>query len=129
MSQPYLIQWNLNDATAMNLFDPARFDRMIDKMFELLETHVEMAVSISVSLVPVKTGFLQSCIMVIERDRAGLFITAGVQGCEYGVYVEFGTSKMEARPFWRPAIWGEYFVFLVQAQMILEDYARGESFA
>jgi len=35
---------------------------------------------------------------------------------EYAVYVEFGTSKMDARPFFRPA--------LVEAQRDLEEFVR-----
>lgn len=54
-------------------------------------------------LVPVDTGELRESIGSIHEGLAGL-ITVGT---DYWSYVEFGTSKMAAQPFIRPAIYRE----------------------
>lgn len=49
---------------------------------------------------PVKTGFLRNSHESREtRDGAEMIVNA-----DYAFYVEFGTSKMGAKPFVRPAI-------------------------
>jgi HK97 gp10 family phage protein len=50
---------------------------------------------------PVDTGFLRNSIQTtFESDLSAVVFVAA----EYGVYVEFGTSKMRARPFLTPAV-------------------------
>ena len=52
------------------------------------------------NMVPVDTGFLRSSIFVRE---AGNNVEVGFSA-EYASYVEFGTYKMVAQPYLRPAI-------------------------
>jgi HK97 gp10 family phage protein len=49
---------------------------------------------------PVDTGFLRSSIQSerLDDDTARVFV-----GAEYGAYLEYGTSRMAARPYMRPA--------------------------
>ncbi len=53
-------------------------------------------------LVPVRTGFLQSTIM-FEVNPADFTFTFGA-AADYALFVEFGTRKMQAQPFIRPAM-------------------------
>ena len=57
-------------------------------------------------LVPVLTGDLRSTIRVEHRAGSGrvYFGDAG-RGIDYHLYVEFGTSRMAAQPFARPALY------------------------
>lgn len=54
-------------------------------------------------LVPVDTGDLQSTIGV-EVEGETVNLVAGGGDVDYALYVEFGTIKMEAQPYMRPAI-------------------------
>lgn len=49
-------------------------------------------------LVPVKTGYLKSR-LGYESDGSAVFADA-----DYAIYPEYGTSKMAAQPYMRPAI-------------------------
>ena len=57
----------------------------------------------AVRLVPVDTGALQSTIRV-EVNGDVVTLVAGGDGVDYETYVEFGTIKMAAQPYMRPAI-------------------------
>lgn len=122
MSQPYTIQWELEYDE--ELFNPSRFDALMDELFQILSEEVNQAVVISkYYLVPVRTGYLQSTIGIIDENPAGLSILAGTQGCPYAVYVEFGTSRMAARPFWRPPIWEAFFRIAERADEAVRRWA------
>lgn len=55
-------------------------------------------------LAPVDTGRLRSSITWrLERDSAGLMAVVGTN-VHYAPYQEFGTSRMPAHPFLRPAL-------------------------
>lgn len=67
------------------------------------------------SMVPVDTGLLEESLAVrvatkLGRNRIGhRVVTKPVwddQDAFYGHFIEFGTVKMEADPFMRPALWG-----------------------
>lgn len=55
--------------------------------------------------VPVRTGFLRRSISsdVQWSGRNRVVVTIG-PNAEYGAFVEFGTSRMGAQPYMRPAI-------------------------
>ena len=59
----------------------------------------------SIAGVPVRTGMLQSSIrQYVTRVRNGFRGTVESYGVKYAQYIEYGTQKMAARPFMRPAI-------------------------
>ena len=77
-------------------------------MFEVAE---DVAIDVKENIVRqgvVDTGALLSSITAEQR---GDDITVVRDGVEYGIYNEFGTHKMAARPFFMPAIehYGELF--------------------
>ena len=52
-------------------------------------------------LAPVDTGFLRNSIMT---NAEGLLTYTVNVGAEYGIHVEYGTYKMSAQPYLRPAV-------------------------
>lgn len=50
---------------------------------------------------PVDTGFLRDSIEISGESETSVTVTSGA---EYSVFVEYGTSKMSAQPFFEPAI-------------------------
>ena len=55
----------------------------------------------AVRIAPVDTGRLRSSIHVTVEDNK-ITLSAGV---DYAPFVEYGTSKMKAQPFLRPAVY------------------------
>jgi HK97 gp10 family phage protein len=55
------------------------------------------------ALVPVRTGALRASIRA-ERTDAGHAVRAGGGAVDYAAYVEFGTQRMAAQPYLRPAV-------------------------
>lgn len=56
------------------------------------------------ALCPVDTGRLRSSIVMKRgRDGQGFYVQVGTN-VHYAPYVEFGTSRMAARPFLLPAV-------------------------
>jgi HK97 gp10 family phage protein len=54
-------------------------------------------------LVPVVTGTLKEAIFAgALKDKVGALV--GVKGVYYGAFIEFGTSRSEAHPYFRPAL-------------------------
>jgi HK97 gp10 family phage protein len=52
-------------------------------------------------LAPVDTGFLRNS---ITSNGEGLLTYSVKVGAEYGIHVEYGTWKMSAQPYLRPAV-------------------------
>lgn len=50
---------------------------------------------------PVLTGNLMNSIQVLIESATSALVTVGA---EYGIYVEFGTRYMAARPYFMPAV-------------------------
>jgi HK97 gp10 family phage protein len=67
----------------------------------LLRNVAQQIVGEAVPLAPVRTGFLQSSID-IHGEGTG-YVEVGASA-EYAGFVEFGTSRMVARPFLRPVV-------------------------
>jgi HK97 gp10 family phage protein len=61
----------------------------------------EEAIQIAKQLVPVRTGALQNSIRILQRGPDYVVIGSDL---DYAVAVEFGTSKMVARPYIGPAM-------------------------
>ena len=54
-----------------------------------------------VAMDAVDTGYMLGSVGIIEQSALSVTVAVGAE--EYPLYVEYGTSKMEARPFWRRA--------------------------
>src|SRR5438445_8567881 len=75
-------------------------DKAQDLIAAILQDKGQTIVEMARTLVPVRTGFLQSSIF-FEVDGVDLRVGARAS---YAAYVEHGTSKMEPRPYLEPAI-------------------------
>lgn len=75
------------------------------------------AVAIARSTVPIKTGYLQSQIRIEEYDPQNLYIRGGAY-THYAAFVEWGTRKMHARPYWVPAAWEAFFRMMRRVRQI-----------
>jgi HK97 gp10 family phage protein len=106
------------------LWTQQSYRRFLDRLYDALRGEVELAVDVAITLAPMDTGYLKSRIGIIEENREGLYIVAGTQDVPYAIYVEFGTSKMEARSFWRPAIWQAWYRFMDRARQITEGWVK-----
>ena len=76
----------------------------------MLEVAEDVAIQVRQNIVDdeiIDTGDLLNSITAEQRGN----ITLVRDGVSYGVYNEFGTSRMAARPFFAPAIekYGEFF--------------------
>lgn len=82
-----------------------RMDQLKKRAYEAwLEETRKMAINTvqeSKRIVAVKTGFLKNSIFVREHDFNKFEIVASAP---YAGYVEYGTSKMRAQPYLRPAL-------------------------
>ena len=78
------------------------------KVMGVMMDWAEQAVNFAKSMVPVRTGRLQESIHSESGDEPmSLKLVADAQadnGEYYGPFVEFGTSRMPAQPFLRPAV-------------------------
>lgn len=71
------------------------------------------------TVVPVDTGNLKNSIQTqIEAD--GLTATVGPRAVEYALYVEYGTSRMGAQPYMRPAAEVVRPAFIAAMQQIVK---------
>lgn len=90
---------------------------------EACNAFVQTFLRVSKQIVPVDTGFLRS---TLTAATDGDFCEAYTQ-CEYSQYVEYGTSRQRAQPYFEPAIeeaFEEYcslaFIALDEAEAELE---------
>ena len=56
-------------------------------------------------LVPVDTGELRGTIRAVHLENEGRVYFGNPPGVKYHLYVEFGTSRMAAQPYARPALY------------------------
>lgn len=91
------------------------------------EAFCETFLATARELVPVDTGYLRS---TIEADTDGFFCEC-MADAEYAQYVEYGTWKMDAQPYFEPAIDAGLEAFrqlageaMDEAQEILQDMAE-----
>ena len=72
-----------------------------------------------VAMDAVDTGYMLGSVGIIEQSALSATVAVGAE--EYPVYVEYGTSKMEARPFWRRARETVTPLFRDAAEKLLKD--------
>ena len=72
-----------------------------------------------VSMGAVDTGYMLGSVGIIEQSALSATVAVGAE--EYPAYVEYGTSKMEARPFWRRARETVTPLFWGAAEKLLKD--------
>ena len=91
------------------------------------EAFCETFLDVATDLVPVDTGYLQS---TIDADTDGFFCEC-MADAEYAQYVEYGTWKMDAQPYFEPALDAGLEVFyelageaMDEAQQILQEMAE-----
>lgn len=68
-------------------------------------------------LVPVRTGYLRSTIYWVKKALASYSLGASAS---YAQFVEYGTSRMDARPFLRPAL----LTYFSNMEKLLQALAR-----
>ena len=89
-------------------FSPEKAEEF-KKQAEIIQIEeMQRAVSIARTLVPVRTGRLRDSIQILEVDFENMRVVGGTE-CPYSHFVEFGTVKMHARPYWRPPVWEAFF--------------------
>ena len=81
-----------------------------DRVVPVIRRNTTQAQKKAMRLAAVDTGFMKRSI-TMRLDITGLagYITAGA---EYSPYVEYGTRKMDAQPFMRPAAREQAPIFL-----------------
>lgn len=90
-------------------------DQMMKRLLQIYEgikpyamnvvaEEAERAVNTMKVLVPVRTGFLHDSIGITEFDAEKISIKIEAKA-PYASYVEHGTVKMHARPFFYPALY------------------------
>ena len=105
--------------------DDGKFMRSLRLQLAKLEVNTEQDLtrvglrvqSVARGLCPVDTGRLRSSIVMVSgRDGKGFYVDVGTN-VSYAKFVEFGTSRMAAKPFLIPAV--------AQAAGILRSEAGG----
>jgi len=92
-------------------------DKVREQAQDKLLTYAHKVKNVAYMMVPVKTGSLQKSIRVeVYSLPAGYLVKLGIRAggyvvnpesrriVDYAGYVEYGTRKMKAQPFMRPAI-------------------------
>ena len=72
-----------------------------------------------VAMGAVDTGYMLGSVGIIEQSALSVTVAVGAE--EYPAFVEYGTSKMEARPFWRRARETVTPLFRDAAEKLLKD--------
>ena len=72
---------------------------------------------ISQALVPVDTGYLRSTLKAWSDD----FEVTAETICEYAQYVEYGTWKQSAQPYFEPAIEQAWILYCEEAMIAMEE--------
>lgn len=72
---------------------------------ELMDVAGQEGEALSKTLVPVRTGYLQSKILFhATTDHGWTFMLKAEADADYATFVEKGTSRMPPRPFMEPGI-------------------------
>ena len=77
---------------------PAKASKVVAKHAAHMEGQAKTNI---VAMGAVDTGYMLGSVGIIEQSALSVTVAVGAE--EYPAYVEYGTSKMGARPFWRRA--------------------------
>jgi len=119
MPQPYKIKLRITYPRIL-----MQTYRIREAIARIMMEEVQSAVVTARNLAPVRTGRMRDSIQISEWIPERHYIRAGVyavneQGVHYPIFVEFGTSKMHARPFWRPPIWEAFYRMRERIQQMI----------
>ena len=95
---------------------PAKASKVVAMSALQMEAQAKMNI---VSMGAVDTGYMLGSVGIIEQSALSATVAVGAE--EYPAYVEYGTSKMEARPFWRRARETVTPLFWDAAEKLLKD--------
>ena len=95
---------------------PAKASKVVAMSALQMEAQAKMNI---VSMGAVDTGYMLGSVGIIEQSALSATVAVGAE--EYPAYVEYGTSKMEARPFWRRARETVTPQFRAAAEKLLKD--------
>ena len=95
---------------------PAKASKVVAMSALQMEAQAKMNI---VSMGAVDTGYMLGSVGIIEQSALSATVAVGAE--EYPAYVEYGTSKMEARPFWRRARDTVTPLFWDAAEKLLKD--------
>ncbi|MEN2364093.1 HK97-gp10 family putative phage morphogenesis protein [Lacticaseibacillus paracasei] len=98
---------------------------VVDVAAKAMETTLAKTQERAQSNAPVRTGFLKSNIHVLPVEKKTDQVIGTVKSdADYSSFVEFGTYKMSAEPFMRPAFTYGWGVFLRSEMNVLKAMAK-----
>ncbi|WP_045136428.1 HK97-gp10 family putative phage morphogenesis protein [Lacticaseibacillus paracasei] len=98
---------------------------VVDVAAKAMETTLAKTQERAQSNAPVRTGFLKSNIHVLPVEKKTDQVIGTVKSdADYSSFVEFGTYKMSAKPFMRPAFTYGWGVFLRSEMNVLKAMAK-----
>ena len=102
-----------------------KHEEVVDVAAEAMEMTVAKTQARAQSNAPVRTGFLKSNIHVepVEKKTDQVIGTV-TSDADYSSFVEFGTYKMSAQPFIRPAVSDGQSVFIKTTMDKLKEVAK-----
>lgn len=102
-----------------------KHEEVVDVAAKAMETTVAKTQARAQSIAPVRTGFLKANIHVepVEKKKDQVIGTVK-SDADYSSFVEFGTYKMSAEPFMRPAFTYGWGVFLRSEMNVLKAMAK-----
>jgi len=109
-----VIEFRINAKSMEELASQLRVkaSKLQDYADEFVAAALAEAKRVAQTIVPVRTGMLRASIDYEFMGRGRWSFSAGMP---YAGFVEYGTSKMAARPYMRPAL--ERFVTIVETEM------------
>lgn len=102
----------------------ARGEMQVVEVFydDAIQAFIDAFMEVALDLVPVDTGYLES---TIGADQISPIEAECYAEAEYAQYVEYGTWKMDAQPYFRPALEEGIRVLIEECQVAL-DWAQEE---
>lgn len=102
-----------------------KHEEVVEVAAKAMETTIAKTQARAQSNAPVRTGFLKSNIHVEPVEKKTDQVIGTVKSdADYSSFVEFGTYKMSAEPFMRPAFTYGWGVFLRSEMNVLKAMAK-----